>query len=142
MTRAAREQRAKLWQFSTLLISRFVDAITLTEPSQSHPASVSISPAAADEVRMLKELTWHYVILHNDLALDQRGQRQMITSVFKELCDAALNSSPPHLFPPFFRMQLQDAETRQQRTRIVCDYVSSMTEREIGSIYKALTGRT
>lgn len=137
----SRDQRERLWQFSTLLISRFVDAISLAEPTPQGRACIRIRTDAMDEVRMLKELTWHYVILHNDLALDQRGQRQMIKSVFDELHDAAHKSNHLHLFPPFFRTELHGAVTPQHKTRIVCDYVSSMTEQEVTRIHRALTGR-
>ncbi len=54
-------QRRHIWQLSTVLISRFVEAIRLV-PNQLH-SPVIIEEYARDEIRVLKELTWHYVIL-------------------------------------------------------------------------------
>lgn len=134
----SQEQRRALWQFITILISRYVSAISLDLKGQR---SVCVAEYALDEVRMLKELTWHYVILHQDLATIQRGQREMVTRVFKELRSAAANKSSWNLFPPFFRNQLHEAECDAARlTRITADYVSSMTERELGRLHRLLTG--
>ena len=60
------QQRRHVWQLSTVLISRFVEAIRL-QTGQEH-SSVSIDQYARDQIRVLKELTWHYVIVHHELA--------------------------------------------------------------------------
>ena len=136
-----RDQRCSLWQFTTILISRYVDAISLDEPSVARQSAVVIRPGALDEIRMLKELTWHYVILHNDLATDQRGHRHMVIVVFKDLRSAADGKEHWKLFPPFYKDRIREADgDARMMTRVVCDYVASMTEGELTRTYRALTG--
>ena len=132
------EQRCQLWHFTTFLITRYVGAISLLDDC-AHRA-VRIEPSKLDEIRMLKELTWHYVILHNELATDQQGQTQIVKNVFLSLRRAASTESGRKLFPPFFKEMLRKAKTRQAVTRSVIDYVASMTERELAKTYRALSG--
>ena len=136
----SRDQRCRLWQFITVLISRFVNAISLQEPDE-YGRCVRVTKSAEDEIRMLKELTWHYVILQNELATHQRGQRAVVKRVFRDLRGAANDRKCWNLFPPFFQDELRgtDGDPRML-TRTVADYVSSMTETEIVSTYRALAG--
>ncbi len=137
----SREQRCSLWQFTTMLISRYVDAISLTKTPGVGQSVVKLRSSAVDEILMLKELTWHYVILHNDLAKDQRGHRKMVRAVFAELRSAADEPKYWKLFPPFFKDQIREAHGDPPiATRAVSDYISSMTERELARRYQALTG--
>jgi len=137
-----REERHLLWQFTTMLISRFVNAISLSGTSVANEPVVRFQSEILDEIRMLKELTWHYVILHNDLATNQRGHRHMVTTVFNDLRSAADNVKHWKLFPPFFKDQLKKAGADSQAvTRIIADYLSSMTERELTRLYGTLRGR-
>jgi dGTPase len=70
----SRDQRCSLWRFMTVLISRYTEAIHLAEPDETGRC-VRIDPGAEAEIRMPKELMWHYVILQNEMAVGQRGQR-------------------------------------------------------------------
>ncbi len=135
------QQRTGLWQFSTVLISRYVDAITLLMPTPGIKSVVEIKQYALDEIRMLKELTWHYVILNNELATLQHGQTQTVRVVFETLLNAAKGGSWK-LFPPAYEEELQSAAgDRPLQTRIVIDYVASMTEHEVARIYALLVGK-
>ncbi len=135
------EQRTGIWQFSTVLISRYVNAISLVEPNPGVKTSVEIRQVAQDEIRMLKELTWHYVILNNELATLQHGQTQTVRVVFETLLNAAKGGSWK-LFPPAYEEELQAANRdRALQTRIVIDYVAGMTEHEVSRIYALLAGK-
>jgi dGTPase len=135
------EQRTGIWQFSTVLISRYVDAITLVMPTTGASAFIDIKHYAQDEIRMLKELTWHYVILNNELATLQHGQTQAVRIVFETMLAAARDKSWK-LFPPGYQEELQAAEEKPDlQTRVVVDYVASMTEHEVARVYALLTGR-
>lgn len=135
-----REQRNRLWQFMTILISRYVDAIKLTDPGENGRC-VAISKSAEDEVRILKELTWHYVILQNDLAISQRGQQKVVEQVFNELRSAAEDKKAWKLFPPFIKEEIRAADgDRNKLTRSIADYISGMTEKELLRTYFSLTG--
>ena len=136
----SREQRCGLWQFITVLISRYVEAIKLVEPDVNG-RRVSIEKSAEDEIRMLKELTWHYVILQNELATHQRGQRKIVERVFHDLRTAADEKKSWNLFPPFFRAEIRDADGDSMKiARSVADYISGMTEKEVLRTYRALSG--
>lgn len=134
------EQRTGVWQFSTVLISRYVDAITLVAPAAGAKSAVDIKPYAEDEIRMLKELTWHYVILNNELATLQHGQTQTIRIVFKTMLLAVKDNR--RLFPPAYQEELDAAKGDPLlQTRVVVDYVASMTEHEVARVCALLTGK-
>jgi dGTPase len=132
------EQRTGIWQFATVLISRYVDAITLLIPSLEAKSVIDIKPYAEDEIRMLKELTWHYVILNNELATLQHGQTQAIRIVFETMLSAA-RGRRWKLFPPAYQEELEaTTEDPALQTRVVVDYVASMTEHELARVYALL----
>jgi dGTP triphosphohydrolase len=134
------EQRTGLSQFSTVLISRYVNAITLVAPTAGAKSVVEIKQYAKEEIRTLKELTWHYVILNNELATLQHGQTQAVRIVFKTMCLAVKNNR--RLFPPAYQEELAAAEGDMLlQTRVVVDYVASMTEHEVAHVYALLTGK-
>ena len=135
------EQRAGIWQFSTVLISRYVEAISIVMPRAGAKSVVDIKQYAEDEIRMLKELTWHYVILNNELATLQHGQTQTIRTVFETMAAAAKDKSW-NLFPPAYQEELEAAKGDSLlQTRVVVDYVASMTEHEVARVYALLTGK-
>jgi dGTPase len=135
------EQRTGIWQFSTVLISRYVNAITLLMPMAHAKSIVDIMQYARDEIRMLKELTWHYVILNNELATLQHGQVQTVRCVFTTMLSAA-KKHQWKLFPPAYQEELDGAAGDPVlQTRSVVDYVASMTEHEVTRVYALLTGK-
>ncbi len=132
-------QRRHIWQLSTVLISRFVEAICLRPDQEESP--VHIEGYARDEIRVLKELTWHYVILHHELATGQRGQQRIIEGLFDTLSDAANSRSHWKLFPVNVQERLQDSGTdKASVVRVVTDYIASMTEKEAARQFRALNG--
>ncbi|MCZ2148513.1 MAG: dNTP triphosphohydrolase [Bryobacterales bacterium] len=134
----SREQRRHIWQFSTVLISRFVEAIKLRT---DHTSPVMIEEFARDEVRVLKELTWHYVIVHNDLATGQHGQQRVIRELFRIFLGAAERKRDWKLFPLSLREQLAGAaDDSRLLVRIVTDHIAGMTEKEAISQFRTLTG--
>lgn len=134
------EQRTGLSQFSTVLISRYVNAISLVAPTVGAKSVVEIKQYAEEEIRMLKELTWHYVILNNELATLQHGQTQTVRTVFETMCLAVKDNR--RLFPPAYQEELAAAEGDMLlQTRVVVDYVASMTEHEVAHVYALLTGK-
>jgi dGTPase len=136
------DQRTQIWQFATVLISRYVDAIRFRLPTKSGDRLAVIKPNAEDEIRMLKELTWHYVILNTDLATTQHGLREIVGTVFKVLLKASQDKDWK-LFPPAYQEDLIAAKQDPLRQkRLVVDYIASMTEHEIARVHRVLTGRS
>jgi dGTPase len=136
------EQRLALWQFMTVLIGRYVNAIRIAKQPSEGGALVEIEQYARNEIAMLKQLIWPYVILNNDLSTVQHGQRRMIRTVFRTLLVASRSRQAWKLFPVGFREELEAANDPQIRARVVTDYVASMTEKELERVFRTLRGRT
>ena len=132
------QQRRHMWQLSTVLISRFVDAIRLQADQEDSP--VHIVEYVKDEITVLKELTWHYVIVHHELASGQHGQQHVIETLFNTLLSAAHTKEKWKLFPIAFHERLATHTSDRSLVRTVTDYVASMTEKEATRQFRALTG--
>ena len=138
----SREQARQLWQYTSVLISRYASQTTLIE-KQDEVAFAPMLPEHHDEVAMLKQLTWHYVILDPDLGTQQRGQRRIIREVFQILVEASeIQMDHRALFPAMVRQAIQEATGRRGRVRAIADYIASMTERELSRLHRRLFGRT
>jgi dGTPase len=126
-----------LFQFATTLISRYVNSI---KPAAAKgPSVVDIQREAREEVDVLKEFVWQYVILNPAMAQLQVGQRRAVRVVFRESLRAA-RKNQMYFFPGPFRKWLADAATNAQIVRLAADYVAGMTERELMQAYKRLQG--
>lgn len=139
------QQDVDLWQALTVLISDYVDDIKLFKPIRNKPLVGFEEANFLREIAMLKQLTWHYVILNTDLATVQFGQRRMVATLFDILFDAAekgvTKSFHWKLFPRRFEELLAATSTSEGRARVTADYVSSMTEREVDQLYGTLKER-
>lgn len=121
-------QRRHLWQLSTFFISRFVEAIRLQPGKGASP--IAIEEYARDEIRALKELTWHYVIIQHELATGQHGQKHIIEVLFNTLLDAAHDKSKWKLFPTAIQERIEQDSGDTALVRTVTDHIASMTEKE------------
>ena len=138
------EQRSRLRNFSTNLIGRFVNAITLRVPSNRTERFVEIDPVAKMEVRVLKGLTWFYVICNPALATQQFGQREVIRNLFDIFCNAVTSKKheQQNIVPFAFRDELLEQESDPKLvTRTVTDLIAGMTESGLMKLYGRLTGR-
>jgi dGTPase len=133
------EERSVLWQMMTALITEYVGAFRIGNLSDPN-SLVTIGKEAKDEIAMLKQLTWHYVINNADLATAQHGQKLIVKAVFKTLYEASAASSECRLLPPFYEELYRKAKSTSEKIRLVADCVSSMTEAEITTIYQKICG--
>ena len=132
--------RAALREYTAGLIARFMKAVQLHRASKFEEPWVKLDPDLHKEVVILKELTWHYVILDPSLLKLQYGQRHVIRRLFI-IFNRAARKSNLGIFPYAYRDLLQDAgDDLALRTRLVCDYISGMTERQATGTYQRLTG--
>ena len=142
-----REQRASLRSLTAFLIRRYTtDAVSLQQPDSNGQRCVTITQEFLMEVKVLKQLTWEYVINAPALATQQYGQRKLIEDLFKILTDAT-SESEFGVFPPRFREHLESAPgnagsnvSAREASRVVADYISGMTEREAIDLHQRLTG--
>jgi dGTPase len=140
-----RRHRAELRRFTSYLISRYLDAFRLREPTSDAPSPASIDPDALLEVTMLKELTWEYVIDNVRLASQQYGQRKVVRELFDIFAELSVEPKRWYMLPVGLRESLDECsqsgeESDPERLRAVCDFVASMADQEAVRMYQRLTG--
>jgi dGTPase len=136
-----RDHRSRLRLFSSELIGQFVNAIELHRPSNDE-AFVKIVPLQKQRVRMLKALTWFYVIYNPALATQQYGQRQIVKKLFEIFGNAVVSRNGQHNIVPlaFREEELEARESPARAARIVADLIASMTEQGAVKLHRRLTG--
>lgn len=136
----AHAQKAYLRHFTSLHVSRYINAVKLCDPDQEQ--AIEICEDALLEVKMLKELTWHYVMRRPALTAQKKGQVHIIETLFKVFYEAAHSDrrSEWDIFPFAYRERLEKTEDPDQRTRIVIDLIASMAEAQAVQMYQRLTG--
>ena len=142
-----REQRASLRSLTAWLIRRYItDAVSLEQPEGDGPYCVIVNPEFLMEVKILKQLTWEYVINAPALATQQYGQRRLIEDLFRILTDA-ISDAEFGVFPPRFAEYLEEPlsnmggrDSDRETMRVVADYISGMTERQAIELHQRLTG--
>ncbi|MGV3525435.1 MAG: deoxyguanosinetriphosphate triphosphohydrolase family protein [Candidatus Sericytochromatia bacterium] len=134
--------KAYLRSFTSVHVSRYINAITLCDPDSAAGCPIQISEDALYEVKMLKELTWHYVMRSPALTAQKHGQTQLITALFETFHAAAQSPNPGDwdIFPFGYRERLETTITRTERSRIVIDLIASMAEAQAVQMYQRLMG--
>ena len=133
-------QRAMLRLACSKLIDSYVSAIHLREPTRDNGRRVEIDPAMHQEVFMLKQLTWHYVLLNPLLVTQQHGLRNLIRGLFDILHKAAEEKNFL-VFPFAVREEFEpEAGDPAPAQRIIADYIAGMTEQQARRMYLRLTG--
>jgi dGTPase len=142
-----REQRARLRSLTSLLISGYVQAISLREPNKANPRTVTIKREAEREITMLKQLTWFYVIQRPSLAVQQRGQKRVVGDLFHIFFEATESVASRDMLPIGARQFLEDTLKRTQdhdvqalRARVAADVVCSLSEQQGIALHQRLTG--
>ena len=145
--RDSNDHHMSLQLFATSLIRPFVQAITYMPGAAPSNSVVRVDAAARRQVDLLKQFTWHYIILDRDLALPQAGQRKAVRTVFRKLLTAA-RKQQLHFFPPIIRESLDWNQLTHgitgvkniEEVRLVADYIAGMTEKELMRVYRAIEG--
>ncbi|PIQ27366.1 deoxyguanosinetriphosphate triphosphohydrolase [bacterium (Candidatus Blackallbacteria) CG17_big_fil_post_rev_8_21_14_2_50_48_46] len=135
-------QKALLRHFTSLHVSRYINAIKICDPEQNAGNLIQISEDALHEVKMLKELTWHYVMRRPALTAQKKGQVHIIETLFNVFHEAAGSNRRGDwdIFPFAYRERLENTEDSDERTRIVIDLIASMAEAQAVQMYQRLTG--
>src|SRR5437879_10755456 len=123
------------------LVRIYMEGIRLNVPKEPKDPWVQIDPECEKEVFMLKQLTWHYVILDPALVTQQFGQQEIIRRLFEIFQEAACIPKKRIIFPYAVRDELETApQNGELRTRIVTDFISGMSEMQAIHMYRRLTG--
>ena len=137
--RGTHEDRANLRNFTSYLINRYITAVSLSEDGYGEDALV-IEDFALKEVKMLKGLTWFYVINSQSLAAQRVGQRRLIEYLFDSFAQAASSSKDWYIFPEYYRELLEERTTEIDRARMIADVISGMSEAQVAGLYQRLSG--
>lgn len=147
------EERNLLNEFSSSMISWYLEA---TEEDPDDREYVEVGEHNADgnptlvvdgdlrqEIEILKQLTFYYVISNPTLRGQQKGQIQLIDRLFELLYDEASPTSidTSAILEPY-RDRLSNIEEGDDgaRARIVADMISNMTETQAVEMYERMSG--
>lgn len=132
--------KAYLRRFTSLHVSRYINAVRLCDPLQHEGCLIQIDPQAAQEVKMLKELTWHYVMRSPALTAQKKGYVRIIEVLFQTFHEASQHQRDWDIFPLGYRERLEATDDTHERSRIVIDLIASMTETQAIQMYQRLQG--
>ncbi len=128
----SRTQRAALRGLASAIIHNAISGTKLTV------SGIQKDAPSKDEVRILKELTWHYVIENSRFATEQFGKRKTIEALFEVFSDAAVTKKRWNMFPVALREQLEEESVTP--LRCVADYISSLGEQRAVQLASELGG--
>jgi dGTPase len=158
-----------LARFSARWTARLVGGVIVTAAPTTRSGHVLLATRQWHEVQVLKFVHRHFVLLRPDLALNQRGQARLLTSLVEELEQwtgdrresdrlprrlhdlvalaehqyAALSGTDPALLAGATGEAPTgpDAVRALARGRAVVDFVASLTDNQAAALLDALTGR-
>jgi dGTPase len=127
------EERVALRRLTSKLIGIYVDAPSLLAGDGG--LEFEIEDHLLDQVAVLKKLTWYYVIDRPSLSVIQRGQRQIVETLF-EMYSEAVDRGEPQLLPPLSAERMEKARGEASKERVIIDLIAGMTEPEAAEIYR------
>lgn len=135
--------RASMREFGSNLITRYLDAFSLTSMNEPAGVRLEIDADARLEVEALKLLVRVFVIRRPGLGVVQHGQEKVIRGLFNKYFEASSRggSGDRRLFPPGARERLETAgNAAEERARVVIDLISGFTESGAIELHQRLTG--
>ena len=127
------EQKAHRKQLTSGLISRYIKAATRLDRdvgsddpiSYRYLHSVNVPTHFRAEVDLIKKIVWKFVIESPQVrTLEEKG-RHIIRSLFWRYMRG---DKGDQLLPTDWRELLQGDYSRQEKARVICDYISGMTD--------------
>jgi dGTPase len=135
------DERVTLRQLGSRLIGLYISALELRDAADGDGVELVVDDAVVDQVKVLKQLTWFYVINRPSLAVIQRGQTQIIETLFN-MYRSAVSAGEAHLLPPLFAERVEEVKGSVSKERVVIDLIAGMTESSAAEIYRQRTGVT
>jgi dGTPase len=135
------DERVTLRQLGSHLIGLYISALELRDAEDGQGVELVIDDAIDDQVKVLKQLTWFYVINRPSLAVIQRGQTQVVETLFS-MYRSAVGAGESHLLPPLFAERVEEVKGDASKERVIIDLVAGMTESSAAEIYRQRTGIT
>ncbi len=130
------KQKAALRAFTSLLVSRYVQGI-----SMAGDGKINLDPVCEAEITILKQLPKYYIYEHPNLSAQKFGQRKIIEFIFNALFES-FSESNNTIWPKFYHDLLVELGPKDERikARVVADIIASRTEQEINELYLKLNG--
>jgi dGTPase len=133
------EERVNLRQIGSTLIGHYIAALELRDAGDGQNVILEIAEDTVDQVKVLKELTWFYVINRPSLSVIQKGQTEIIETLY-DMYRNAIDHGEIHIFPPVFAERLEDNMTKAAEDRVVIDLIAGMTEGSAAEIHRQSLG--
>jgi dGTPase len=140
-------QRAALRAFGSYLITQYLAATTLGTEEGKRKVRLIVRPEARREIKLMKHLTWEYVIRRPSLSAQQVGQRRIISDLFCMLWKA-MDDGDRSVIPRSYQRVLAEAEQaagsvserQAARARIASDIVAGLSEGQAVKLHQRVTG--
>jgi dGTPase len=137
----SRQDHATLRTFTSRLISRFINQLQLREPADAAESTVTKDVVAQQEIAILKQLTWFYVIDAPALAMQHKAQKKIIETLCKVFLSAAQEKKPSGVLPIYYRDLLSTpGMSDDEKSRAAVDLIASMTESQAAAVYQRIEG--
>jgi len=146
-------ERNLLNQFSSSMISWYLEAteddpddrkyVEIDEHDANGDPTLVVDDDLRQEIEILKQLTFYYVISNPNLRGQQKGQTQLVDRLFELLYDEASPGSIDRsaiLEPYRDRLKDIDEDDDAARARNVADMISNMTETQAVEMYERMSG--
>jgi len=126
--------------FTSALISNFIQSVQF-EPNEKIPAlsKVQLEPKAREQVEVLKHFSYESIISSPDLKVVSYRGRKIVTELFGILMG---DSAGHELLPRDFRKLFYATHDKQIKSRVVCDFISSMTDKYAIEYFGRLTSES
>lgn len=123
-------------QLTAERVGRLISAVELA-PNEKFPqlSSVTMNRNAMLQVEVLKHLNYELVIRSPQLAVVEHRGKDLVSTLFRTLCD-----SRGTLLPDDWRLRYMEAAEIgiTEACRLVCDYVSCMTDQYAAELHSRL----
>jgi dGTPase len=147
--RGTLRDRGLMRDLTATLIGTFVKSMT-AKIGEDGRAKITMPKKRRAAIFMLKQLTWYYVIKNPALASQQHGQRMIIRSLFHLYRRATTDRDEKNLdvFPVGVGEELKAIHEasrptmKLECTRLVIDFIASLTEEQTIYAHQRLTGQS
>ena len=137
----SRKDHATLRTFTSRLISRLINQLQLREPADAAESTVTKDVVEQQEIAILKQLTWFYVIDAPALAMQHKAQKKIIEKLCKVFLSAAQEKKPSGVLPIYYRDLLSTpGMSDDEKSRAAVDLIASMTESQAATVYQRIEG--
>lgn len=136
-----REDHASLRTFTSRLINRFINAVEMQQPRSYANSTVLIDKQKEQEIAILKQLTWFYVIEAPGLAIQHEAQKKIIDRLVTVVLSESMERKPSGVLPIAYRELLKNRSFSDvEKKRAAIDLIASMTESQAIDFYRRLEG--